>query len=364
VGTWTRPSGSDPRHAAEAGCRVWLVGDFAASRNGNFSVAEDLARRLAAHGLRIATTSDRPSRALRALDMAAATWRRRKGIDVAVVDVYSGRGFLWAEAVCAILRRAGVPYALVLRGGGLPSFGRRQSARVGRLLRSAAAVVALSRYLAEGMSEHGGTFHVLPNPIDLSAYAYRPRTAAEPKLVWLRTFHATYNPTLAVRVLAMLRDEFPTVRLTMVGPDKGDGTLEAVRRAAQQLGVQERIEYTGPVPKAEVPAQLQRGDVFLNTPRIDNVPISLLEAMACGLCVVSTDVGGIPYLVEDGRDALLVGADDAEAMAAATARCLREPRVAAGLSEAGRRLAEKHDWGSVLPLWVDLLEGLASGGRR
>jgi glycosyltransferase involved in cell wall biosynthesis len=355
----TTPSTPRP---APAPRRVWLVGDFAASRNGNFSVAEDLARRLADRGLDVATTSSRASRPLRVLDMAASTWRRRGRIDVAVIDVYSGKAFAWAEAVAGILRRARVPYALVLRGGGLPGFAGREPARVRRLFGGAAAVVALSGYLAEQMAPYGGRFEVLPNPIDLSAYAGRPLAKAEPTLVWLRTFQETYNPTMAVRVLARLRDEFPGVRLVMVGPDKG--LLEPTRRAAAELGVLERIEFVGPVPKAEVPRQLARGDVFLNTPRIDNVPISLLEAMACGLCVVSTDVGGIPYLVERGRDALLVPADDDAAMAAEVGRCVREPELAARLSAAGRRLAERHDWANVLPLWEDLLAELAVGGAR
>jgi glycosyltransferase involved in cell wall biosynthesis len=348
------------RPGLDSGPRTLLIGDFAASRNGNFSVAEELARRLAARGLRVTTTSDLPSRALRMVDMSAATWRRRRGIDVAVVDVYSGRAFVWAEAVCAILRSANVPYALVLRGGALPRFARSRPLRVGRLLRSAAVVVALSRYLAEQMVEHGGTFRVLPNPIDLAAYPYRPRTTPTPTLMWLRTFQDTYQPSLAVRVLARLRTEYAAARLIMVGPDKGG--LEATRRETARLGVQEWVEFVGPVPKAEVPQQLARGDLFLNTPRIDNVPISLLEAMACGLCAISTDVGGIPYLVEAGRDALLVPSGDAEAMAAAAARCLREPGLAPELSAAGRRLAEAHDWDHVLPRWIDLLESLAARG--
>jgi glycosyltransferase involved in cell wall biosynthesis len=354
------PPVSGRRLGPTSGPRALLIGDFAASRHGNFSVGEELARRLAEHGLRVTTTSDLPARAPRAADMVAATWRQRRHVDVAVVDVYSGRAFLWAEAVCSVLRAAGVPYALVLRGGGLPHFARTRPRRVGRLLRTAAVVVALSHHLEEQMAEYGGTFRVLPNPIDLAAYPYRHRTAPEPTLVWLRTFQETYHPMMAVRVLARLAEPFPLARMIMVGPDQGE--LEATRREAARLRVQDRIEFTGPVPKVEVPLQLARGDLYLNTPRIDNVPISVLEAMACGLCVVSTDVGGIPYLLEAGRDALLVPSGDDAKMADAAARCLREPALAAGLSEAGRRLAAAHDWDAVLPRWIDLLEALAERG--
>ncbi|HEX2205773.1 MAG TPA: glycosyltransferase family 4 protein, partial [Longimicrobium sp.] len=117
----------------------------------------------------------------------------------------------------------------------------------------------------------------------------------------------------------------------------------------------------GPVPKAEVPARLAEGDVYLNTPRADNTPVTVLEAMACGLCVVSTEVGGIPYLLDDGGDALLVPPGDAEAMAAAVLRLLRDPALAGRLSRAGRRKAEGCDWSAVLPRWEGLLAGTVEG---
>lgn len=343
--------------------RVWLVGDFAASKVGNFSVAEDLERRLRARGTSVAATSRRTDRVARALDMVVSTWRRRRDVDVAVVDVYSGRAFRWAEAVCGVLRRAGVPFVLVLRGGGLPTFAQRQAERVRRLFGAAAAVVALSDYLSERMRAYADDFHVLPNPLDVGAYPFRPREAAAPRLVWLRSFHATYDPEMAPRVLARVRAAVPDATLVMVGPDRGDGTLARTRELAGRLGVTDALTFVGPVPKDRVGEHLARGDVFLNTPRIDNVPISVLEAMACGLCVVSTDVGGMPFLVRDDRDALLVPAGDDQAMAAAVERVCGDPDLAARLSRGGRRVAEAHDWGAVLPRWEQLLADVA-GKRR
>jgi len=81
--------------------------------------------------------------------------------------------------------------------------------------------------------------------------------------------------------------------------------------------------------------------------------------MACGLCVVSTDVGGMPYLVENGEQALLVPPNDAAAMAGAVRRVLTEPGLAEKLSRAGRARAEEFDWSRVLPEWQKLLGSLA-----
>jgi glycosyltransferase involved in cell wall biosynthesis len=102
----------------------------------------------------------------------------------------------------------------------------------------------------------------------------------------------------------------------MIGPDKGDGSFEETRQIAAELGVMSRISFPGPVLKTETPAWLDQGDIFLNTPEVDNTPVSVLEAMACGLCVVSTNVGGLPYLLENEADALLVPPNSVEGMAA------------------------------------------------
>jgi glycosyltransferase involved in cell wall biosynthesis len=108
---------------------------------------------------------------------------------------------------------------------------------------------------------------------------------------------------------------------------------------------------------------LAAADVFLNTTSVDNAPVSVMEAMAGGLCVVSTNVGGLPWMVEDRTDGLLVPPDDPQSMAAAVCEVIDTPGVAARLSENGRRKAEQSDWSVVLPKWTDLFRGLASAAR-
>lgn len=342
----------------EGAIRVLFVGDFSASKGGNFSVAEELARRLALDGFEIRTTSDRVGRAGRVLDMIITAYRQRRDIDVAVIDVFSGRAFRWVEWVTTVLRRAEVPLVMVLRGGNLPSFARAHPARVERVLGTAARVVALSAYLAEALGPYAHSFQVVSNPIEVADYPFRLRAGAAPKLVWLRGFHAIYNPTLAPKVLAELHD-VDGLHLTMTGADKGDGTRQKALAVARELGVADRLSVAPPVTKTDVPTRLNEGDVFLNTTDVDNVPISVLEAMACGLCVISTSVGGIPYLLEDGVDALLVPPNDPAAMAAAVRRVLDDPELAARLSRNGRDKAASFDWSRVVPTWRALLHEVA-----
>jgi glycosyltransferase involved in cell wall biosynthesis len=175
--------------------------------------------------------------------------------------------------------------------------------------------------------------------------------------VWVRAFHETYDPSLAVRVLALVARDHPAATLTMLGRDKKDGSLEDAQKTAKELGVLSKVKFAGAVPNEEIPRHLDQHDVFLNTTRVDNTPVSVLEAMACGLLVVSTNVGGVPHLLTDATDALLVPPGDAEAMAAAVGRVLTEPELAARLSAAARARVLEMDWARVLPRWEALLLG-------
>ena len=339
--------------------RILLVGNFLSEAMVYGSVGEDLARRLTARGWAVEMTSRRLGRVARLLDMVGTVVARRNHYEVAHVDVFSGPAFLWAEAACFALRRVRKPYALTLRGGNLPAFAQRWPGRVRRLLGSARAVTSPSRYLLEQMRPYCGAIRLLTNPLEVGGYPWSVRSKPGRGLVWLRAFHEIYNPSLVPAVIAQLSD-IPDLHVFMVGPDKGDGSLQRAKQRADVLGVRGRITFPGPVPKTAVPEALNRGDIFLNTANIDNTPTSVLEAMACGLCVVSTNVGGIPYLLDDGNDALLVPPDDAVAMAGAVRRILQEPGLASRLSAGGRRKVESFDWALLLPRWEELFQELAS----
>jgi len=340
-----------------------FIGNYLDPSRHSPPIGIELASRLRARGWEVLLTSSYENRLLRLLDMVSTVFLKRDFYQVAQVDVFSGLAFFWAEFVCQALRVLKKPYVLTLHGGNLPVFADKWPWWVRNLLSSAVAVTAPSQYLFQKMRPYCCSLEFLPNPINLSAYSFQERKHVALCLVWLRAFHHIYNPSLAPRVLALLKEEFPDANLTMVGPDKGDGSLELTRKVAQDLGVQDGVEYLGSVPKANVPDVLQQGDIFINTTNVDNTPISVLEAMACGLCVVTTNVGGLPYLLEDGVDALLVPPDDPQAMANAIRRLLTEPGFSEKLSANARRKAEGFDWSMILPQWEKLFLELDNKGN-
>jgi glycosyltransferase involved in cell wall biosynthesis len=317
--------------------RGWAVGQ-----------GEVLAGLLKREGWNVRTASSRVNRWLRLADVATSPWRWRGRVDVLVLMVFSGPAFRLVEAASASAFRLGVPMILWLHGGNLAEFASRNPDRVRRVLARGRIAVAPSRFLAEPFGAR-----VIPNVVDLDQYPFRHRPQVAPRLLWMRTFHELYRPDLALRVLERLKGTGAT--LTMAGQDKG--LLAETRRRAQEMALE--VRFPGFLDAEGKRREFARHDVFLNTNRVDNAPVSVLEAAAFGLPVVSTDVGGIPCLLRDGEEALLVPEGDAEAlmeaMAGAVRRLLDEPGLAGRLSSAGREVAERSSWLRVKPLWEELL---------
>jgi len=343
---------------------ILLIGTFTSKSSGVYSVGEELAGKLEVSGYPVVLVSQKSSRFSRLADILGTIWRLRRQFQLAQVDVYSGTAFVWAETACWLLRLLNKPYFLVLRGGNLPAFAQKWPGRVRRLLQAAPVVATPSNYLSEQLKLFRPDFLYLPNPVETQKYPFRLREKPEPHLIWLRAFHAIYNPSLIPQVISLLAQKYPQVSIEMVGPDKGDGSLQQMLDLAGKLGVREQINICGAVPKEKVPETLNSGDIFLNTTNYDNTPVSVIEAMACGLPIVSTNVGGLPYLLENEKDSLLVTPDDAEKMAQAVERLLTEPGLAGNLSLAARRKAKGFDWAVVLPQWLEIFEMVQKTGPQ
>jgi glycosyltransferase involved in cell wall biosynthesis len=334
---------------------VLLVGNFVRKSDAYGSVGEELAERLEISGWQVCRTSYRQQKALKALEMLLTCWRERKRFEVAHVEIYSGRAFLWGEAVCRLLNWMGKPYVIGLHGGNLPNFLARRARRGRKLLESAFAVVSPSPYLKGAFARWRPDCELLPNGLDLSLYPGRVRRTPRPHLIWLRAFRRMYAPEVAVAAFAKVAQRFPEARLTMIGPDKHDGALDLAMNTARVMNVSERVTFVPGVPKTQVAGYLSQADIFLNTSTIDNTPVSVIEALACGLCVVSTNVGGLNHLLSDESDSLLVDPGDSGAMAGAVCRILAEDGLAGKLSENALRKAQSFDWRVVLPGWHRLL---------
>ncbi|MBP6179972.1 MAG: glycosyltransferase family 4 protein [Anaerolineales bacterium] len=337
---------------------ILLVGNFLSRATGTRSVCEELSQRLAANGWETIETSHHVSRIARLIDMLFTILFYSRRYRVAYVEVYSGPAFLWAELTVRLLSILRKPKILVLHGGGLVDFAGKNKLRVAKLLGMGELVATPSLYLRSGLRSFRPDLLYLPNAVDAGNYHFRLRRQPSPILIWLRAFHEIYQPELAVRVLANLIGEFPDATLIMIGPDKKDGSFVNAMNEAKRLGVFSSITVTGPIRKSEVPEWIAKGDIFLNTTRLESFGVGVLEAALTGLPIVSTSVGEIPFLWEHEQTAMLIPDSDDRAMASAVRRILCESELAEKLSLNARQKAESFDWRGILPQWENLFQGL------
>lgn len=343
---------SGARHPTRPGV-LGFVGIHAGRRAQATSQNEQLAALFRGEGNEVRAASDAGHRVLQALDHLVSLVRWRD-VDVLVIDVFSGNSFTMADYGSLLGSRLwGRKVVLFLHGGNLPVYGPANRARVERVLRRADQILAPSDFLADVFRGWGFDVHVVPNVLAIDAYAYEPRSTARPALMWMRTFQEDYDPLLAIEVLRRVADVHPDVTLAMGGADHG--LLDATRARAVELGVADRVTFAGFLDEAGKARAFADHDVFLNTNRVDNAPVGVLEAGACGLVPVAAAVGGIPALLTDGVDSRIVPPADADAMAAAVLELLADPEAFARLSAGARQLALGSSWPSVHRRWLEEL---------
>lgn len=333
--------------------RILYIGNKLAGKGATVTSIETLGRFLEQEGYQLKVASSFRNKGLRLVDMLWTTLANKNWADKVLIDTYSTQNFLYAEAVAWLCRRLKLDYIPILRGGDLPNRLAKDRKRVSRLIDGAAAVVAPSAYLHNAFTQAGFTNLIhIPNTIAIDRYPYRERRPLHPKLLWVRSFHKTYNPAMALTVLERLLPEYPNAQLCMIGPDK-DGSLEACQQIAKRKDLP--VQFTGKMEKSEWIRHADGFDIFINTTNFDNTPVSVMEAMALGLPVVSTDVGGMPFLIANGTDGTLVPPKDPEAFVSALKELLKAPDKALEMATLARRKATTFDWQVVKEQWFELL---------
>jgi glycosyltransferase involved in cell wall biosynthesis len=340
---------------SDVGPRLCFVGPMVGANAGRVTTqGERLAALFAQRGYRVISVSKSPNRYIRLLDIIwTLIWRSRE-IDVQVLQVFGGPSFVVEDAASFLGRLLGQRIVMIMRGGAMPTFMARYPRWSRRVLARADAMVAPSNYLQRSLAEWGYQLRVIPNVIELSSYKFRLRSRIQPRLFWMRAFHPEiYNPAMAIRTFARVRQVFPDATLVMAG--QHDEARADVERLAQELGVADAVRFAGFLDMEGKASEAEKADVFINTNNIDNMPVSIVEALAMGLPVVATNVGGIPDLVVHEQTALLVAANDDEAMAEAVIRLVRDPALAERLSTNGRAYAESCGWERVRAEFEDVI---------
>lgn len=332
---------------------VLYFGNMLSIHGKSPSFIEAIVPKLQKH-MDIAAYSNKANKLSRLFDMIFGFYRHKSRCELVLIDCYSSTAFWYVVFVSTLARWHKVPYVPILHGGDLPS--RLKSwPRVCKFVFSYSKTnVSPSLYLKEHFSKAGFQVTYIPNFIELEQYPFLKRVSLKPKLLWVRAFHRVYNPTLAIDILKLLSVKFSNTILCMIGTDK-DGSMEEVKSKAYAEGVSHQLEITGYLSKDEWRSKSKEFDIFINTTNFDNMPVSVVEAMALGLPVVSTDAGGLPYLIHHMDDGIIANKGDAASFVEAIEKLVLEPELASKLSGNARLKVEGFDWAVVRNQWRDLI---------
>lgn len=333
--------------------KILYIGNNLRRHGVTATTIDTLAPLLESAGFKVRCASHQLPKTLRFLDMVVIVLRLKNWAHYVLIDTYSTQNFWYAITVARLCRFYKIKYIPILHGGLLPKRLITHKSFVSGFLDNAHAIVSPSDFLKAAFAEATHTqITVIKNHVELAQYPFRDRVILEPNLLWVRSFAAVYNPMMALEVLSRLLTNYPKARLTMVGPDK-DGSLETCRQRA--LKDKLPVLFTGLLSKNEWISLSATHTIFINTSNADNLPVSIVEAMALGLVVVSTQAGGIPFLVVQRTNGLLVSVASSDEMVSAIQLVLENKDLAQELRLNGFKTAAQHDWQVIKPQWDALL---------
>lgn len=277
-------------------------------------------------------------------------WRLwRASADAELVHILANSGwswFLFSVPAIAIAHLRGKPVVLNYRGGLAREFFARSFRKVRPSLRQCDSVIVPTPFLQQVFAEYGVHADIVPNIVDTQLFAPAQTAPTQLHIVVTRNLEALYDNASALRALALVRRTVPDASLTLTGegPER-----EPLQQLATELGIADAVHFAGRLPRERVATLLQQARVLLNPSTADNSPNSLIEAMAAGVPIVSTNVGGVPQLCLPGVQALLVPAKATEQMAAAILQVHQDDQLRQQLIAQGRLRAAEFSWPKVWP---------------
>jgi glycosyltransferase involved in cell wall biosynthesis len=212
-----------------------------------------------------------------------------------------------------------------------------------------------SGFLQQVFSEFGVSSSVIPNIIDLDTFYPAPELTPREAftVVITRNLEPIYGLETAIRALALAHEEIPDIQLKIAGSGP---QLQELEQLVDVLKLGNSVTFLGRLERDAIVDLYHSADAMLNPARVDNMPNSVLEAMACALPVISTNVGGVPFIVEHGRTALLVASDDEVAMAQAILTLCKDKALQASLAKNGRAEVQKYSWPEIKCKWLELYQ--------
>jgi len=332
---------------------ILYIGNKLNKHGLSLSSIETLGQLLESNNFNLLYSSDKKNKISRLCDMIICVIKNHKQIDFVLIDTYSTSNFYYAliiSQICSVLKLKYIPY---LHGGNLPTRLKNSTFFSNLIFKNSLINIAPSNYLYKIFKNQKYKVKCIPNAIKIENYTFIKRKDIKPNLLWVRSLHDIYNPKMAIDVLACLKKSNSKSKLCMVGPEK-NMTFKEIEEYAKLKNVE--VELTGQLEKKDWISHSEHFDIFINTTNFDNTPVSVIEAMALGMAVVSTNVGGIPHLFQDNLNILLVEKGQVNEMVIQIEKLLNDQNLYSQLVINARNFVEKFGEKEIVEQWKDILK--------
>lgn len=298
----------------------------------------------------------------RLIPYLAALWKATRQVDCLHVMANSGWSWqLFAAPAVWVAWFNNVPVIVNYRGGEADSYLQASIKFVAPTLKKVSALIVPSGFLQDIFKKYGFSAEVIPNIVDVNRFVFaaskRVRNIDAPVIVIARNLEAIYGIDVAIDAIALLKQKIPMVRVLIAGSGP---LLEPLLQRVKQAGLADNIEFTGRLNPEQIAELYAKADIMLNPTRVDNMPNSVLEALAAGLPIVTTAVGGVPYIVSDAETALMVESGNPEMMANRLEQLINDTGLYEKLAYNGNQYVQQYAWRHVKQQWLGLYRQVTS----
>lgn len=301
-------------------------------------------------------SSSSGNRWMRLLEQLYSVVAYRSSYKVAVLPLFGTSGSIyWHRVLSALVRIVRKRLVVTVNGGSIPKQIESGNSRFFKMMNCADFVICPSKFMYDIVKRYPlKNIYLIENSIKIEDYPFETRKHIRPVLIWMRAFEDCYNPLMAIRVAALLKQKYWDCKLIMAGKD--GPLLSVVTEEVERNGLTENVLFPGYLSMEDKIFYARQASIFLCTNYIDNAPVSLIEFMALGTVVVATDAGGICELIEDGQTGYMVKADDDHAMFSRIDMLLQNPASYFKTAASARKKSLHYDSKILADKWVALLQ--------
>ncbi len=333
--------------------RILVCGPIFDTPSGPSGQGGKLYTKLKSEGYTVYKRSKYRNKILRVADTLFFVIFHARKYDIILIQMFSNMAFIIDYLVINVARILNKKTIPIIRGGAFVEFYNRFPNWIGGVLRKSYLVSSPSLFIGQFLKSKSIDVLNIPNFIETHKFPYSWNPATELKLLWVRAFTDIYKPEFAIRAVDKLKESFPDIKLTMVGPDMGKLTF--CKELITELGLNNSINITGSISNNELSNIYASHTIYINTTSYESFGVALIEAACTGIPVVSTDVGEIPFMWQNGEEMMIVKDNDLEAFSEAVKNLLLDKNAQTRLSKNARVKAEQFSWENVKPQWNKLL---------